>query len=115
MNRTDPALIDSFVAGVITPLHRFNARHGVRYLTLTPEAGSCWGPVISRTGGLERVPPDQCDGPGLLARLGAYWAARGDKNLPKLKPHLVALRSEIVDGLPPDADEGVSDFVYPLF
>jgi hypothetical protein len=109
--------IDSFIAGVILPLHHFNARHGVHYLTLTPDAGSCWAPVVSRTGGLERISADACDGPGLLARLGAYWAARGDKSLPKLVPHLLALRSDIMDTRPPDEGKAseVSDFVYPMF
>jgi hypothetical protein len=116
LSRTDPAQIDAFLAGVILPLHHFNARRGVSYLNLTPEAESLWGPVISRTGGLERIPADQCGGAGLLARLGGYWAARGDKSLPKLVPHLVSLRREILDGRPEDAeDDGVSDFVYPLF
>jgi len=117
LSPTDSIPIDSFIAGVILPLHYFNARRGIRYLNLTPAAESHWGPVVSRTGGLERVPADECDGPDLLARLGSYWAARGDANLPKLVPHLLALRSEVMDGRRLDAekDSEVSDFVYPLF
>jgi hypothetical protein len=117
LSRTDPTLIDAFIAGVVLPLHHLNARRGVHYLKLAPEAESYWAPIASRTGGLERIPADQCDGPQLLARLGSYWAQHGDANLPKLVPHLLGLRSEIIDGRPDDAEEDseVSDFVYPLF
>lgn len=117
MSPTDRIPVDSFVSALLLPLRHLNARRGVRYLKLERDSESYWGPVISRTGGLEHLPAAECDGAGLLARLGTYWTARGETNLPKLVPHLLALRSKIMERRSPDdgKDFEVSDFVYPLF
>ena len=116
MNPIDEVRPESFFDAFIVPLHRVNARRGIRYLELDPAEGSGWGTVVSRTGGSEKFAADDFDGEAMLKRLAEYWSTTGDANLSKLAPFLAALRLVLLE--PPSAVEpepGLTDFVYPLF
>jgi hypothetical protein len=117
MSQIDPIRVESFFAEFLLPLRRSNARRNVHYLNLARQQASYWGPTASRTGGLERLPADACDAVALLERLGNYWVAQGDANLPKLLPYLMALRAKIVDpALGESVEEApMPEFVYPMF
>jgi hypothetical protein len=117
MNPTDPVRPESFFAELLVPLSRVNARRGVRYLGDASGVASHWTPVVSRTGGLERLSTDHCSADALIEQLGAYWLAQGDTALAKLSPYLVALRREIVASRPqtPATPAYVPMYVYPLF
>jgi hypothetical protein len=117
MRQTDRIRPQFFFAELLLPLHDAVARRNIHYLKLDREPESYWRPVASRTGGLERLCAAQCGGDAMLERLARYWAARGDVDLPKLVPYLIALRRDIGDTEPRGVEERseVGDFVYPLF
>jgi hypothetical protein len=117
MSQTDPVPPEFFFAELLLPLRHAVARRNIHYLKLDREPKSYWRPVASRTGGLERLCAAECAGDELLARLGQYWAARGDAYLPKLLPYLIALRRDLVNARPVGVEHQpeLDDFVYPLF
>jgi hypothetical protein len=116
MNRIDEVKPESFFAAFLLPLRRANMRRGVRYLRLGREPASGWGPVVSRTGGIEKLPPGGASAEAMLERLQRHWVAEGDANLRKLAPFLFALRRAIVaPRATKPADPKPPDFVYPLF
>ena len=106
----------SFFAAFLLPLRRANMRRGVSYLRLGRDTASGWGPVISRTGGIEKLPSGATSAEAMLERLERHWAAQGDANLRKLAPFLLALRQAIVaPRVTKSGDAKPPDFVYPLF
>ena len=117
MSQIDRTQFASFFADFLLPLRHSNARKKVHYLKLDREAASYWGPVASRTGGLERLSADAAAGSALLEALGRHWAEQGDAKLPKLLPHLLALRREIVETRTggDSTEPELTDFIYPLF
>jgi hypothetical protein len=117
LSRTDRVAPEFFFAELLLPLKRSSARKGIHFLALERAAESYWGPVVTRTGGLERLSAGACGGDAMLERLREYWHARGEANLLKLLPYLVALRRDLLAGPPAKAVSGgeVNDFVYPLF
>jgi hypothetical protein len=117
MSQIDKVPAKCFFADLLLPLSYANARRNVCYLDRTAKSGSYWGPVVSRTGGLEKLTAESSSGPALLELLGQYWVKQNDRNLPKLLPYLVALRSEIVESHPDKANQEprLSEFVYPIF
>jgi hypothetical protein len=117
MSRTDPIPPEYFFAELLLPLRRATLRKGIHFLKLTDEPESYWAPVASRTGGLEKLSAAECDGGRLLDRLERYWTARGDAYLPKLVPHLSALRLELLDTRTAEAaaEPRLGNFVYPIF
>ena len=52
---------------------------------------------------------------GLLEKLRADWVADGEELLFEMTESLEALRHHVVINKAPDEEEGISDFVYPLF
>ena len=117
MSQIDKIRVRSFFADLLLPLKHANTRRNVHYLSRTPQQASYWQPVISRTGGLQRLSAASSSGSALLELLGRYWVAQDDQNLPKLLPYLDDLRREIVESQPvEDAKEPrLPDFVYPIF
>jgi hypothetical protein len=100
MNPTDEVRPETFFAEFLLPLSQANKRRGVRYLESSRDAASYWGPVLSRTGGIERIAA----------------AAEGDRNLTRLAPFLASLREALAKPeAAPEAKPGISDFVYPMF
>jgi hypothetical protein len=114
MNRV-PA--KSFFADLLLPLKYANTRRNVHYFVLVASQPSYWQPVISRTGGLEKLSATGSRGSALLELLGKYWNTQNDSNLPKLLPYLVTLRQELVESLPPgdEPEPRLTEFVYPIF
>jgi hypothetical protein len=117
MSQTDRPELASFFAEFLLPLRHSNARRNVHYLKLDRGVESYWGPVASRTGGIQRLSADTATAPALLEALGRHWAGQGDLNLPKLLPHLLALRRTIVETRTTKgaAEPELTDFIYPLF
>ncbi len=117
MSQTDPVPPEFFFAELLLPLRHAIARRNVHYLELGREPESYWRPVISRTGGLEKLFSAECGGDELLQRLEKYWVASGDIYLPKLLPYLIALRRELASARRAGAAQEpvLGDFVYPLF
>jgi hypothetical protein len=117
MNQTDKLAAQIFFADLLLPLGRANIRKDVHYLNCDRSKASYWQPVVSRTGGMERLSAESSSGPALIELLGQYWREHNDANLPKLIPYLIELRSEIVGSRPPQEEEQpyLSDFVYPIF
>jgi len=117
MSQTDAVPPEFFFAELLLPLRHASARRNIHYLKLDCEAESYWSPVISRTGGLERLGAAECGGEAMLQRLGQYWVARGDVYLPKLVPYLMALRRDLLEAKPVGGEQRteLSDFVYPLY
>lgn len=117
MSATEGQKARAFFADLLLPLKRANMRRDVRYLNCVRSADSYWGSIASRTGGVERLSNANCGGASLIGRLGRHWERQNDRDLPKLLPHLLALRQEII-GSPLADDEGETpeaEFVYPLF
>jgi hypothetical protein len=115
MNPTETRAAAVFFAEFLLPLHYANARRNMTYIDRRGCGQSRWDAVASRTGGMEQVCGAACDARALLASLADYWAERKDTNLLQLLPHLEALLRDLNGGSRPDEQEGVSDFVYPLF
>lgn len=117
MNQIDEIPPELFFAELLLPLRHAVAQQGIHYLELGRVSESYWGPVITRTGGLEKLDKADCGGDAMLERLRQYWIARGDPFLPKLAPYLVELRRDIVEAEPAAAKPApeLSEFVYPLF
>ena len=117
MNSTDQVPARSFVAELLLPLKRANMRKNIFYLNRDARKSSHWEPVVSRTGGMERLSLIKSSGPALLASLEQYWRRNNDVNLPKLLPYLLALRQQIIEmGVVKNEKEPrLSEFVYPLF
>jgi hypothetical protein len=105
-----------FFADLLLPLHHANARRAIAYLKRGREGHSHWGEVVSRTGGIERLPAD-CDAALMLNLLARYWRRRNETPLLQLIPHLAALQRKL-SGAPhsqENADAPLTEFVYPLF
>jgi hypothetical protein len=117
MNPIEKVRPESFFAEFILPLSRANARRRVRYLELERGAESYWGPVATRTGGMEKVPAAGAGAAAMLENLRDHWASQGDAHLPKLTPYLAALRETLVAPQTgaSETKEVLSEFVYPLF
>ena len=117
MSQTDRVPAKFFFADLLLPLKHANTRRNVTYLNRTARAGSYWGTVVSRTGGLEKLTAASSGGSALLELLRQYWVKQNDKNLPKLIPYLVELRREIVESPPvqDNREPRLSEFVYPIF
>jgi hypothetical protein len=117
MSQIDGVPEKVFFADLLLPLKHANTRRNMLYLNRTAKGGSYWEPVVSRTGGLEKLTAASSGGSALLELLGQYWVKLNDKNLPKLIPYLVELRREIVESHPAKDDEEprLSEFVYPIF
>jgi hypothetical protein len=117
MSQIDRVPAKFFFADLLLPLKYANTRRNVLYLSRTAKAGSYWEPVVSRTGGLEKLTAASSGGSVLLELLGQYWAKQNDKNLAKLLPYLVELRREIVEShaVEDNQEPRLSEFVYPLF
>jgi hypothetical protein len=107
----------SFFADLLLPLKHANTRRNVHYFSPIPPQATCWQPVISRTGGLQKLSASSSRGPALLELLGKHWVTQNDPNLAKLLPYLVTLRRELVESLPAaDKQEPrLTEFVYPIF
>jgi len=105
-----------FFADLLLPLKRANMRRNVRYLNCDRSSATYWKSIASRTGGLERMPIPSCGAAGLIGRLGLYWEAQSDSDLPRLIPHVLALREEFSGYLQAKGDGEIqTEFVYPLF
>ena len=117
MNSTERVSARSFVAELLLPLKRANMRNNIRYVNCDARKSTHWEPVVSRTGGMERLSLINNSGPALLASLEQYWRSNNDVNLPKLLPYLLALRQQIIETRPVESDKEprLSEFVYPLF
>ena len=107
-----------FHAELLLPLQRANLRKGVRYLERGKPGASYWREVASRTGGVEEL-PGECDVGVLLGRLREYWVRRDEASLLVLLPYLERLQRELtaggVDAGKGGGEEGVTEFVYPMF
>jgi hypothetical protein len=105
------------VAELLLPLKRANMRKNIRYLNCDARKSTHWEPVVSRTGGMERLSLVNSSGPALLASLEQYWRRNNDMTLPKLSPYLLALRQQIIETVDVENEKGprLSEFVYPLF
>lgn len=117
MSQIDGVPAKVFFADLLLPLKHANTRRNVLYLNRTAKAGSYWEPVVSRTGGLEKLTAASSGGSALLELLGRYWVKENDKNLPKLIPYLVELRRQIVESQPvqDNQEPRLTEFVYPIF
>jgi hypothetical protein len=117
MSQIDRVPARSFFADLLLPLKHANTRKNVHYFGRTAPPESCWQPVRSRTGGIEKLSATTSAGPSLLELLAQYWATQNDVNLPRLFPFLVALRQELVESHPPEnePEPRLTEFVYPLF
>lgn len=117
MSPIDRVPAKSFFADLLLPLKHANTRRNVHYLSRASQDPGNWQPVISRTGGLERLSEASSNSSALLELLGRYWVAQNDRDLPKLLPYLVALRSEIVEAASVQDAEvpRLPEFVYPIF
>jgi hypothetical protein len=107
----------SFFADLLLPLKYANTRRNVHYFSRIAPQAACWQPVISRTGGLQKLSASSSRGLALLELLGEYWVSQKDSNLPKLLPYLVTLRRELVESLPAgdEQEPRLTEFVYPIF
>ena len=117
MNSTERVPARSFVSELLLPLKRANMRKNILYLNCDARKSTHWEPVLSRTGGMERLSLINSSGPALLASLEQYWRKNNDVNLPKLLPYLLALRQQILETGEVENEKGprLSEFVYPLF
>ena len=114
---TDDTRAEAMFADWLLPLGYANRRRGIAYLERGPRRQSYWAPVISRTGGLERLSGAGCEPAAMLASLGDYWKRTNEPSLPKLLPSLEELRQQLAGATPTKnpEEQGLTEFVYPLF
>jgi len=117
MSPTDRIRPDSFFAEVLLPLRYANLRRRVSYLQREVGAAGNWCPVVSRTGGLERLSAENAGAAAMIERLGRHWELEGDPHLPKLVPLLQDLRRELFETRPAYAntEPELPEFVYTMF
>lgn len=116
MNPTDSSEEAAFFANWLLPLRQANLRRGVGYLERKGGDDSYWGPVVSRSGGLQSLAADSSDASALLEALDRYWSQTNEQSLRRLTPELRKLLRGQPSRPPDGRDEAVvAEFVYPLY
>jgi hypothetical protein len=116
MSSTDDQSAAVLFADLLLPLHYASRRRGIAYLDRGPDRPTYWGEVVSRTGGLERLPAG-CDRAVMLRSLGEYWRRHDRKDFLQLLPQLEKLQQELSGAAGGDdgSDTPLPEFVYPLY